>query len=127
MSTIFQSFFISFLVSPGYDSRISSLNNLNHSGLKYGSNSHVDEALRWVEYVEHDRFNLDRFECADPEKCMERVFTESDTTFLATTFQAQYVASCIGKTADKNTMFSLDENIFSCNSLMFFFRRTSCN
>jgi hypothetical protein len=36
MSTIFQSFFVSFLVSPGYNSRISTLNELNHSGLKFG-------------------------------------------------------------------------------------------
>jgi hypothetical protein len=42
MSTIFQSFFISFLVSLGYDSRISTLNNFNHSGLKYGSSKHDD-------------------------------------------------------------------------------------
>jgi hypothetical protein len=42
MSTIFQSFFVSFLVSLGYVSRISSLNDVNNSGLKYASNKHVD-------------------------------------------------------------------------------------
>jgi hypothetical protein len=120
MSTIFQSFFISFLVSPGYDSRISSLNDLNHSGLKYGSNRHLDKSLHLFEYVEHDTLNLDRFECADHEKCMERAFTESDTTFMATIYYAQYFVSRIGKTADKNTLCSLDDSIFSWNSLMFF-------
>jgi hypothetical protein len=54
MSTIFQSFFISFLVSPGYVYRISSLKVLNHSGLKYGNNRQTDQALRSVERVEHD-------------------------------------------------------------------------
>ena len=47
LGTIFQSFFTSFLVSPGYVSRISSLEDI-HSGLKYGSNSHVVEFLRDV-------------------------------------------------------------------------------
>jgi hypothetical protein len=120
MSTIFQSFFISFLVIPGYGSRISSLNDLNHSDLKYGSYSLGDEYLRYAGYVEHDRLNLDRFECADHEKCMERVFNESDTTVVANRFYALYVASRIGKTADKNLLCSLDENIFSSMVVMLF-------
>jgi hypothetical protein len=97
MNTIFKSFFISFLVIPGYASRISSLNDLNHSGLKYGNFSRGDGYLRAAGYVEHNRLNLDQFECADPEICMERIFTGSDTTFMATTFQAHYVVSRIGK------------------------------
>jgi hypothetical protein len=120
MSTIFQSFFISFIVSPGYDHRISSLDDLNNSGLKYGSYIYGDEYLRHAGYVEHDSLNLDRYECANPEKCMERVFTESDTTFMSTTFHAQYVASRIGKTPDKNLLCSLDENIFSSMFVMNF-------
>jgi hypothetical protein len=122
MSTIFQSFFISFLVIPGYDYRISSLNDLNRSGLKYASNSVIDKALRRFEYVEHDNLNLDRFECADPDKCMQRLFTESDTTFVATTFQAQSVASRIGKTPNKNLLCTLDENIFSSMFVMCFYQ-----
>jgi hypothetical protein len=123
MSTIFQSFFTSFLVSPGYVSRLSSLDDLRHSGLKYGSNKGVDGFLHDVGYVEHDRLNLDRFECDDDhEKCMERVFTESDATFVAVTFIAQYVATRIGKTSDENLLCTLDENIFSINSV-FYLRR----
>jgi hypothetical protein len=91
MNTIFKSFSITFLVIPGYVSRISSLNYLNHSGLKYGNYSRGDGYLRAAGYVEHNRLHLDQFECAEPEKCMERVFTGSDTTFMANTctFQAQ--------------------------------------
>jgi hypothetical protein len=105
-------------VSPGYVSGISSLDDLNHSGLKYGSNSNLDKFLRTAEYVEHDRLSLDRFECADHEKCLERAFTESDTTFVATTFLAQYVASGMGKTSDKNLLCFLEEKVFSGNSVM---------
>jgi hypothetical protein len=96
------------------------LNDIKHSGLKYGSNKLVDQGLRDIEYVEHDRLKIDRFECSDHEKCMERVFTESDTTFVATTFQAQYVASRIGKTSDKKQLCSLDENVFPSIIVMYF-------
>jgi len=122
VSTIFQSFFTSFLVSPGYVSRISSMDDLIHSGLKYGSNNDVNIFLRKAGYVEHDILNLDRFECPDHEKCMEPVFTERDTTFVATTVLAQYIATRIGKTSDENMLCSLDENIFSVNCVMYFHR-----
>jgi hypothetical protein len=122
LSTIFQSFFTLFLVSPGYVSRISSLDDINHLGLKYGSNRQIDKFLRDVGYVEHHRLNLDQFECADVEKCMERVLTESDTTFVATTFLAQYVATRIDKISDENLLCSLDENVFSVNCVMFLLR-----
>jgi hypothetical protein len=122
VSTIFQSFFTSFLVSPGYASRISSLEDVIHSGLKYGSNEGVDKFLRKSGYVEHDVLNLDRFECADYEKCMERIFTEGDTTFVVPTNLAQYTATLFGKTSDENMLCSLDENIFSVNVVMLFRR-----
>ena len=119
MSTIFQSFFTSFLVSPGYVSGISSLDDLMHSGLKYGSDSGIDDFLRKVGYEELDRLNLDRFDCGESEKCIERVLTERDTTFVAATFLAQYVATSISKTSDENLLCSLDDNIFSINCAMF--------
>jgi hypothetical protein len=108
-------------VSPGYDSRISSLDDLIHSGLKYGSNKYFGNYLRKVGYEEPDNLNLDRFECDDDhEKCMERVFTESDTAFVATTFLAQYIATRIRKTSDENLLCSLDENIFSSYGVFLF-------
>jgi hypothetical protein len=94
---------------------MSSLDDLIHSSLKYGSHRGNDDFLRTVGYEEHDNLILDRFECEDHEKCMERVFTENDITFVATTFLAQYIATRIGKTSDENLVCSLDENIFSSN------------
>jgi hypothetical protein len=42
---------------------------------------------------------------------------------MASTFEAQYVAYRIGKTADRNGLCSLDENIFSSITAMVFPRR----
>jgi hypothetical protein len=98
------------------------LNDLNHSGLKYGSISRIDKAPRRVKLMGHEELNLDRFECADPDKCLERVFTASDTAFVATTFQAQYVASRIGKKPDKKLLCTLDGNIFSSMFVMYFYQ-----
>lgn len=118
MSTIFQSFFISFLVSPGYLPRISSFDDLNRSGLKYGSLDGMDKFLRDAEYVEHDRLNLDRVECPDEEKCLERVFTEGDIIFVAPKFLGQYIASRVSRTLEQNNMCFLDETVFSSNCVL---------
>jgi hypothetical protein len=106
-------------VSPGYVPGISSLDDLRHSGLKYGSDSGIDAFLRYVGYVELERLNLDRFDCSGLEKCMERVFTERDTTIMAPPILAQYVATCIGKSSDEKLLCALDENIFSIDCAMF--------
>jgi hypothetical protein len=65
-------------VSSGYDSGISSLDDLSHSGLKYVNDSGIDEFLRKVGYVEPERLSLDQFNFSDLEKFMESVFTERD-------------------------------------------------
>jgi hypothetical protein len=93
------------------------LDDLRHSGLKYGSFEDMNLYLRQVGYDEHDRLNLDRVQCADQEECIERMFTESDTTYVTTTILAQYTATRIGKTSDENLLCSLDEDIFSLNNV----------
>jgi hypothetical protein len=122
MSTIFGSFFTSFLVSPGYVPRISTLNDLNQSDLKHGMNKFVYNHLSDVNYMDNVSLKLDVLYCADPDACMERTFTQSDTTFVATTFMAQYVASKVGKTTGKILVCSLDEYVFSSNAVITFNR-----
>jgi hypothetical protein len=97
---------------------MSSLNDLNNSGLKYGSNSDIEELLSDAEYVEQWSLNLDLFACDDTKICMERTFIEGDTTFVATTQMTQYVATEIGKSVDKQLLCSLDEYVFSSSRVM---------
>lgn len=122
ISTIFQSFFVSFLVSPGYSSRISSLDDLSKSGLKYGNFGAIDQMLHEAGYEEHERLNLDQVECADYEKCLERLFLQEDVAVLSPAVGAQYIASLVRKTDDENTLCFLDENVFSVNCVMYFSR-----
>jgi hypothetical protein len=120
ISTIFQSFFVSFLVSPGYSSRISSFDDITKSGLIYGNFGVIDQMLREAGYEELDRLNLDQVECHDYEDCLERLFTQEDVAVLSPVIGAQYVASLVGKTEDENTLCFLDENVFSVNCVMYF-------
>jgi hypothetical protein len=98
------------------------LNELKNSGLKYGSETFWDFMIGYVQYVEHFSLNLDRFECEDLEKCVQRIFTESDTASVASILQAQYFATRIGKIADKNLLCSLDEYVSSRYIVMQFIR-----
>jgi hypothetical protein len=120
MSTIFGSFFTSFLVSPGYSPRISSLEDVQKLDLKFGCTNLNMQILYDVGYLEHIRLLLLEFECADPEKCMERTLIERDVTFLVPTLIAKYAATHIGRTTDQNQLCYLDEYVFSSNTLMSF-------
>jgi hypothetical protein len=120
VSTIFQSFFVSFLVSPGYSSYISSLDDISKSGLMYGNFGALDNLLREAGYEELDRLNIDQVECHDYEKCLERLFTQEDVAVLSPVIGAQYVASLVGKMEDENSLCFLDENVFSVNCVMYF-------
>ncbi|PNF26843.1 hypothetical protein B7P43_G16841 [Cryptotermes secundus] len=122
ISTIFQSYFVSFLVSPGYSSRISSLDDLAKSGLKYGNFGAMNQMLHEAGYQEHEHLNLDQVECADYEKCLERLFVQEDVAVLSPVIGAQYIASLVGKTDNENTLCFLDENVFSVNCVMYFRR-----
>jgi hypothetical protein len=73
-------------------------------------------------YEQHERLNLDQVECADYEKCLERLFLQEDVAVLSPAIGAQYVASLVRKTDDENTLCFLDENVFSVNCVMYFSR-----
>jgi hypothetical protein len=86
----------------------------------YGNFGAMDNMLRKSGYEELDRLNLDQVECHDYEKCLERLFNQEDVAVLAPVIGAQYVASLVGKTEDKNSSCFLDENVFSVNCVMYF-------
>jgi hypothetical protein len=120
ISTIFQSFFVSFLVSPRYSSRLSSLDDLAKSGLKYGNFSTLDRQLHIVGYDELDSLHLAQVECYDYENCLERLFIQEDVAVMSPEVGAKYVASLVAKSEDEDTLCFLDENVFSVNCVMYF-------
>jgi hypothetical protein len=118
ISTIFQSFFVSFLVSPSSLKPITSLEDLINSSLKFGSNAYSRYVLSVVNYEGLEKLNLDLFECPDTLKCLERVFTQGDIAVVSPTIEAQYVASQIDFAGGK-LLCTLDEYLYPISLAMY--------
>jgi len=96
-SFIFQSFFVSFLVSPKQLQRISSLEELNLSGLLDVKKRSFHNDLVNVQYEGLQRLNLYHLDYPESYECLERSFLQSGFAAVAPTVEDEYLASIYGR------------------------------
>jgi len=95
ISTVFQTFFVSYLVEPKYEKMLESLEELLDSDVVYGSQPGINYAQdtlsypEFVKFVEHMELKED---CSDPRKCVERMITKRDMVSVIPPMFATYVA-----------------------------------
>jgi tryptophan-rich sensory protein len=90
MNTVFQSFFTSFLVSPGYIKQIASIEDLASSDLIHGKDESLEKSLESIGY---ERLKLKEFVCPNHTTCLKRLFTTGDITTMTLKIDAEYVLS----------------------------------
>jgi hypothetical protein len=82
MSTVFQAFFTSFLVDPGYQEQLTTLEGLLESGMKFGFTDditiHYEESSDW----RHKEILTRKENCSLPEKCLYRIRERGDFAIL---------------------------------------------
>jgi hypothetical protein len=102
ISTVFQAFFVSYLVEPKYEKMIESLEELLDSDVVYGERPAIKYAQDTFSYTEFAKF-VERKElkddCTDIRKCVERMITKRDMATIIATIFATYVSKEMG-TAD---------------------------
>jgi hypothetical protein len=99
ISTVFQAFFVSYLVEPKYEKKLETLDELLNSDVVYGNHPIVTYAQdtvsspELVKFLHHKRLQED---CSDLRKCGERMITKRDmASFIAPVF-VTYVARELG-------------------------------
>ncbi|XP_021936627.1 uncharacterized protein LOC110838090 [Zootermopsis nevadensis] len=92
INIIFQAFFVTFLVKPGFRRQISTFDDLMNSGLIYAFQEGTEIALNSTTYYDHTKLNLRRMKCLDHEKCLERLMISQDITMISIPLQAEYLA-----------------------------------
>jgi len=100
ISTVFQAFFVYYLVEPEYEKRIESLDELLHSDLVYGHYSALQHFLTTVSHPEFVTFferKERKIECVDTHKCIERMITMKDMAFNGDPLLVTYIARELGK------------------------------
>ncbi|PNF20713.1 hypothetical protein B7P43_G17654 [Cryptotermes secundus] len=98
MVTVFQTFFVSYLVEPGYGKAIKTMQEALESDLLEGSHPSLRKLMDAF-YFEHYHLSFPdsrRVKCFDLVECTKRMITQRDI-FIANTDQyVKYIASVIG-------------------------------
>jgi len=116
ISTVFQAFFVSYLVEKKYEKKIETLDELLNSDVVYGYYPALHFAASTVSYPKFVTF-FERKElkedCSDMRKCIERMITKRDIAIIIDPVLATYIAKDLG-TVDVSKLFCpQDETLIS--------------
>jgi hypothetical protein len=123
ISTVFQAFFVSYLVQPEYGNKIETLDELLDSDIIYGYNPGLDIAFHTMPYPELFTFQKRkklRAECGDTTKCVERMITKGDIASIIFPLYASYLASVMGIVDVNKIICQFDETITSSGLIVLF-------
>jgi hypothetical protein len=113
MSTVFQAFFVSYLVEPGYGEKIATFQELLDSRINYGFNAAVEFGMRTMEFSDHLRFPVTRrVDCANMTTCLMRMMIDGDVATLSAKGYINYIFNELGYQGEMKSPCSLDENFF---------------
>ena len=97
MSTVFQAFFTSYLVEPGYGKKFDTFDDLLHSSVAYGYRDAAEMGIGTTSYKEHLRFPYwRRQDCNDVEECIKRIANNDQLCTISTPRLSHYLASEMG-------------------------------
>jgi hypothetical protein len=88
MTTVYQAYFFGLLVNPGFEKRITTLNELMQSGIEYGYDSHID-ALHLSDPL-YENIKTNGKTCKSMYKCLQRVIERKDFATIFDSFHAEY-------------------------------------
>jgi hypothetical protein len=114
MSTVFQAFFKSYLVEPGYGKKFQTFDDLLNSRVVYGYNGAMEMLLTSTSYEDYRSFHTSRRQdCNDVLECMTRISNNSQMCTLSTPRFSQYLASEMGIRDASKFFCTLEENLES--------------
>ena len=123
MSTVFQAFFVSYLVEPGYGEKMTTFQELLDSSVNYGFIAAVEFGMRTMEFSDHLEFPFTRrVDCAYQKTCLIRMMSRGDVATISKAAYANYIVNELGYQGEMKSPCTLDEN-FIYGSLVALFIR----
>jgi hypothetical protein len=121
ISTVFQAFFVSYLVEPGYGEKMATFQDLLDSNVNYGFVVAAEFAMRTMGYSDHLQFPLTRrVDCANVKTCLKRVMSDGDVATLSSALFANYISTELGYQREMNSPCYLDQNFINLNIVSVF-------
>ena len=125
ISTVFQAFFVSYLVEPKYGKKLETLRELLDSDVVFGYQpafNFTEETVTSSEYVNFLEYKVLKVDCSDSRKCIERMITKRDIAIVVPPVFATYVAREMGTVDVGKLICSIDQVSFS-QSLTILFKK----
>jgi hypothetical protein len=114
MSTVFQAFFTSYLVEPGYGKKFETFDDLLQSSVAYGYNDAMEVGMGSTSYEEHRRFSSwRRQDCNDIVECTKRIANNDQLCTISVARVSQYIASELGIRDTSKSLCTLEDNLFT--------------
>ncbi|PSN46588.1 Ionotropic receptor 217 [Blattella germanica] len=114
MSTLFQTFFTSYLVNPGIMERIRTLEQLYESDLEYRFFPENENYLKFSFPTYYSRIPLKRKLCNLSEVCLYELISSKDFTVIGHSFHTEYFTS----SNNNPKLCTLDDNIYKLSFTM---------
>jgi hypothetical protein len=112
MSTVFQAFFVSYLVEPGYEKKIETIEELIDSDVIYGYRTALEIGMTTTDYTDHLKFpNSRRTDCSDMKNCIHRIMSDGDIASIISPMYVRYVANEFGLEDQTKYPCTLKENV----------------
>jgi len=111
ISTVFQAFFVSYLVEPGYGEKISKFQELLDSSINYGFNSGLEVIMGTMDFWDYLKFPLTRrVDCAIPKSCLTRMISDGDIATFSYVEYTSYIFNELGHLGEMKSPCYLDED-----------------
>lgn len=121
MSTVFQAFFVSYLVEPGYGKKIRTFQELLDSSINYGFNEVIEFGMNTMEFLDHLKFHdTRRVNCGDLKQCLMRMMSDGDVATISAPLYAKYLANEFGYQSEMRSPCFLDENFIYGSAVVLF-------
>jgi len=112
LSTVFQAFFVSYLVEPNYEKKLETLEEILDSDVVYGYHpalNYIQDTISFPEFVKFLEYKELKEDCTDTRKCVERMITKRDIASVIPPLFATYVAREMGTVDVGKIICSIDQ------------------
>ncbi|PNF20715.1 hypothetical protein B7P43_G17653 [Cryptotermes secundus] len=112
MSTVFQAFFVSYLVEPGHEKKIETIEELIDSNVMYGYNTAMEVGMMTTDYTYHLKFpESRRTDCSNTKNCIHRMMSDGDVATIIDPMYVEYVTNEFGLEDQTKYLCTLKENV----------------
>ncbi|KAJ9580354.1 hypothetical protein L9F63_003989 [Diploptera punctata] len=111
INTVFQAYFTTYLVEPGYEPHLKTLDDVLQAELKLGSYNLMETLRGTVDLNELDDF--EEIICIDIDQCHKSVLFNRDTFSFALSYFPTYLASLAGISDQSKVVCFLDNSVIT--------------